>query len=72
METYVDKAINAIREYLIFLLKEDRWCDARRVGGALEAVLNTQQTLKEREIDTGPTGPNGESLAQQEAPRRRM
>lgn len=62
METYVDIAIQALRDYLIYLLRAGRWCDARRVGGALEAVLSTQQTIKEREA----------GQAMQEAPRNKL
>lgn len=39
MNTYEDAAVDAVRDYLIELLKERQWCRARQVGGALRALI---------------------------------
>ena len=34
------KAINGIKEYLIELLEQEKWCDAERVGGILKTLVS--------------------------------
>ena len=63
METYKEKAINALRGYLIDLLEAGRWCDAKRVGAALESVLNTQQSVNDEQCNQMPPTVMGEMKA---------
>ncbi len=42
MEQMDEKCLNALSEYCIYLIKERRFCDARKIGNAIEDVLNTQ------------------------------
>lgn len=39
MEKYEDIAIEAIKEYLINLLQNREWCKAKRIGKALEILV---------------------------------
>lgn len=39
MEEYKKDAVKALKEWLVHLLNESNYCDARNVGRALEIVL---------------------------------
>ena len=45
MENYCDLAIEALKNYLINLIKQDNFCSARNVGNALEEVLRTERKI---------------------------
>lgn len=35
--------IEALKQYLLVLIQAEKWCEAKRVGNALETVLNEGQ-----------------------------
>jgi len=39
MDNYEDRAIEAVRDYLVDLLKQKQFCEARRVGDALRMLV---------------------------------
>jgi hypothetical protein len=61
METYEDKAIEAVKNFLIYLLQESNFCKARTVGRALEALINSKESLLcEQQIQ--PSASTGRAL----------
>ncbi len=56
-------AITAVKEYLISLLGEEKWCDARQVGKALEILVNSrgmaEMAPRLREVEKMPSCPEG-------------
>jgi len=52
IEPLDEKCIEVLSEYLISLIKQKRFCDARRIGNAIEDVLNTQGK-RDRETPMG-------------------
>ena len=55
MEPLNEKCIEILSQYLIYLINEKRFCDARKVGDAIEKVLNTQQVKAKVVINSAPT-----------------
>lgn len=62
MENLDEKCLDALAVYCIELIKQKRFCDAKRIGTAIEAVLNTQRpekgygaTVPQVEIHRGDT-----------------
>lgn len=43
MENYEDRAIEAVRDYLVDLLKQKQFCEARRVGDALRMLVESKR-----------------------------
>lgn len=44
MERYDEKAIDAVRDYLTYLLQKKEWCSAKMVGKALELLVDSTRT----------------------------
>ena len=51
--SYEDEAIDAIRNWLIGLLKDRKWCEARRVGKALEMLVEDRNKPTAEAPDCG-------------------
>lgn len=63
MNSFHDNAVKVVRDYLVHLLMENKWCAARTVGHALEQIIDSLP--KEVMIHRG----NFEESAKMEVPR---
>jgi hypothetical protein len=51
MGAYEDKAIDAVRDWLMELLRMREWCQARRVGKALEMLVEDRDRVTSAQED---------------------
>jgi len=54
MANHQENAIKAVKEYLIFLLEQNDFCNARRIGEALEILVSPRIEIEE--VCERPTG----------------
>ncbi len=64
MENYEDRAIEAVNNYLMNLLQEKKFCEAKRVGAALEILVESKSR-------PGVERGRGENTCEAERPTRR-
>ena len=70
MRTQYTIAVKSLRDYLVALLEEEKWCSARMVGHALEQLIDSfpkQVTLTEGFMSDAkqkyePTPPHGQII----------